>query len=47
MGVFFFFGGGGGGGGGNFKYFLGCVKFLIFLGGEWSMLGPSLRMKKK
>ena len=27
--------------------FLGCLKFLIFFGGEWQMLGPSLRMKKK
>ena len=27
--------------------FLGCLKFLIFLGGEGQMLGPSLCMKKK
>ena len=27
--------------------YLGCLKFFIFLGGEWEMLGPSLRMKKK
>ena len=27
--------------------FLGCLKFLIFLGGEWQMLGPSLRRQKK
>ena len=26
--------------------FLGCFKFLIFFGGEWQMLGPSLRMMK-
>ena len=26
--------------------FLGLLKFLIFLGGEGQMLGPSLRMKK-
>ena len=38
----------------NFKYFLGCLKFLIYFfkgggggGGERSMLGPNLRMKKK
>ena len=27
--------------------FLGCLKFLIFFGGEGQMLGPSLRMQKK
>ena len=31
--------------------FFGCLKFLIFFfgggGGEWSMLGPSLRMEEK
>ena len=27
--------------------YLGCLKFLIFFGGEWEMLDPSLRMKKK
>ena len=27
--------------------FWGCLKFLIFFGGEWQMLGPSLRMQKK
>ena len=27
--------------------FLGCLKFMIFFGGEWLMLGPSLRMQKK
>ena len=27
--------------------FLGCLKFLIFFGGEGQMLGPSLCMKKK
>ena len=27
--------------------YLGCLKFLIFLGGERLMLGPSLLIKKK
>ena len=27
--------------------YLGCLIFLIFLGGERKMLGPSLHMKKK
>ena len=27
--------------------YLGCLKFLIFFGGEQWMLGPCLRMKKK
>ena len=27
--------------------YLGCLKFLIFLGGEGKMLGPSLRLQKK
>ena len=27
--------------------YFGRLKFLIFLGGEGYMLGPSLRMKKK
>ena len=31
----------------KFQIFLGCLKFLIFFGDEWEMLGPSLRMKKK
>ena len=31
----------------NIKYFLGCLIFLIFFGGEGQVLGPSLRMKKK
>ena len=31
----------------NFKYFLGCLKFLIFFGGEGQMLGPSLRVQRK
>ena len=26
--------------------FFGCLKFLIFFGGEGQMLGPSLRMQK-
>ena len=26
--------------------FVGCLKFLLFLGGGRYMLGPSLRMKK-
>ena len=30
----------------NFKYFLGCLKFLLFFGGERKMLGTSLRMQK-
>ena len=27
--------------------FWGCLKFLVFLGGEGQILGPSLRIKKK
>ena len=31
----------------KFQIFLGCLKFLIFFGGERWMLGPSLRIRKK
>ena len=29
------------------NFYLGCFKFMIFLGGEQKVLGLSLRMKKK